>query len=168
MPALVLTSKLVPKGLESTVYALLAGFQNFGGTVSSQIGLYATQAAGIRTTAPCDFTNLGSLVLVAHCLLPLLAVPLTFVLIPDKKMTDSILEPEDGGAWESEKESDGEEGACAQVGHCALAEDDGEDEVIVPPSMVHISGGCVTHSQSTSPKGALASAAWTGSSNRTE
>ncbi len=40
---LVLTSKLVPKGLESTTYALLAGFQNFGGVVSSQIGLYATQ-----------------------------------------------------------------------------------------------------------------------------
>ncbi len=27
MPALVLTSKLVPKGLEATTYALLAGFQ---------------------------------------------------------------------------------------------------------------------------------------------
>jgi len=58
MPALVLTSKLVPKGLESTVYALLAGFQNFGGVVSSQIGIFATQAVGIKTTAPCDFTNL--------------------------------------------------------------------------------------------------------------
>ena len=32
MPAVVLTSKLVPKGLESTTYALLAGFQNFGGS----------------------------------------------------------------------------------------------------------------------------------------
>jgi hypothetical protein len=40
MPALVLTSKLVPKGLESTVYALLAGFQNFGSVVSSQVGIY--------------------------------------------------------------------------------------------------------------------------------
>jgi len=58
MPALVLTSKLVPKGLESTVYALLAGFQNFGGVVSSQIGIFATQAVGIKTTAPCNFTNL--------------------------------------------------------------------------------------------------------------
>jgi hypothetical protein len=43
MPAVVLTSKLVPKGLESTTYALLAGFQNFGGVVSSQIGIFATQ-----------------------------------------------------------------------------------------------------------------------------
>ena len=49
MPAVVLTSKLVPKGLESTTYALLAGFQNFGGVVSSQLGIFATEAAGIVT-----------------------------------------------------------------------------------------------------------------------
>ena len=29
MPAIVLTSKLCPKDVEATVYALLAGFQNF-------------------------------------------------------------------------------------------------------------------------------------------
>jgi hypothetical protein len=106
MPALVLTSKLVPKGLESTVYALLAGFQNFGGVVSSQVGIYATQAVGVKTTAPCDFENLGTLVLVAHCLLPLLAVPLTFLLIPNKLMTDSVLEEEDesGGGGECDEE----------------------------------------------------------------
>eukprot|EP00960_Hanusia_phi_P050335 760158-Hanusia_phi.AAC.1 len=84
MPMLVLTSKLVPKGLEATTYALLAGFQNFGGVVSSQIGVYATQAAGIKTKEPCDFENLNMLVLVCHCLLPLIAIPLTFVLIPNK------------------------------------------------------------------------------------
>eukprot|EP00290_Baffinella_frigidus_P011892 CAMPEP_0180150054 /NCGR_PEP_ID=MMETSP0986-20121125/21212_1 /TAXON_ID=697907 /ORGANISM="non described non described, Strain CCMP2293" /LENGTH=519 /DNA_ID=CAMNT_0022096899 /DNA_START=162 /DNA_END=1718 /DNA_ORIENTATION=- len=93
MPALVLTSKLVPKGLESTVYALLAGFQNFGGVVSSQVGIYAVSVAGIKTTGECDFQNLGWLVFVCHCLLPLLAVPLTFILIPDMLMTDTILEP---------------------------------------------------------------------------
>jgi hypothetical protein len=30
MPAVLLTSKLCPKEIESTTYALLAGFQNFG------------------------------------------------------------------------------------------------------------------------------------------
>ncbi len=29
---------------------------------------------------------------VCHCLLPLLAVPLTFLLIPDKLMTDTIVD----------------------------------------------------------------------------
>ena len=30
MPAVVLTSKVCPENMEATVYALLAGFQNFG------------------------------------------------------------------------------------------------------------------------------------------
>ncbi|KAJ1491355.1 hypothetical protein T484DRAFT_1774838 [Baffinella frigidus] len=95
--------------MESKTYALLAGFQNFGGqvssqigiyatqasgistTVSSQIGIYATQASGISTTVPCNFDNLSTLVVVSHCLLPLLAIPLTFVLIPDKLMTEKII-----------------------------------------------------------------------------
>eukprot|EP00802_Teleaulax_amphioxeia_P012002 Tamp_12040.p1 GENE.Tamp_12040~~Tamp_12040.p1 ORF type:complete len:568 (+),score=107.15 Tamp_12040:49-1704(+) len=95
MPAIVLTSKLVPKGLESTTYALLAGFQNFGSVVSSLIGVYATKAVGISTKdGGCNFDNFTYLILFAHCLLPLLAIPLTFVLIPDKLMTDVVLDPE--------------------------------------------------------------------------
>jgi len=97
MPAVVLTSKLVPKGLESTTYALLAGFQNFGGLVSSQLGIFATEFAGIKTSddggdGGCNFDNLSILVAVTHCALPLLAIPLTFVLIPNKLMTDKIIE----------------------------------------------------------------------------
>jgi hypothetical protein len=38
----------------------------------------------------CNFENLSLLVAVCHCLLPLLAIPLTFLLIPDKLMTDKI------------------------------------------------------------------------------
>ena len=100
MPMLVLTSKLVPKGLEATTYALLAGFQNFGGVVSSQLGVYASQWAGIKTTdsggKACNFDNLNALVFVCHVALPAIAIPLTFVLIPDKKMTDRIIS-DDGG-----------------------------------------------------------------------
>ena len=33
----------VTRGLESTTFALLAGFTNFGGTLSGQIGLFLTQ-----------------------------------------------------------------------------------------------------------------------------
>jgi folate/biopterin transporter len=95
MPMLVLTSKLVPKGLEATTYALLAGFQNFGGVVSSQLGVYASQFAGIRTTEKdgekCNFDNLNMLVFVCHIALPVIAIPLTFILIPNKCMTDRII-----------------------------------------------------------------------------
>ena len=91
MPAIVLTSKLVPRGLESTTYALLAGFQNFGSVVSSQVGVYLTKAVGIKTgDGDCNFDNLPTTIIFAHCLLPLLAIPFTFLLIPDKKMTVRI------------------------------------------------------------------------------
>eukprot|EP00123_Amoebidium_parasiticum_P021852 comp7493_c0_seq1/m.3156 comp7493_c0_seq1/g.3156 ORF comp7493_c0_seq1/g.3156 comp7493_c0_seq1/m.3156 type:complete len:624 (-) comp7493_c0_seq1:377-2248(-) len=92
MPAVVLTSKLCPKSLESTVYALLAGFQNFGGNVSRSVGVYMIEAFGIKTTVPCNFDNLTYLVVVCHMLLPLLHIPLTFILIPKARLTDRILD----------------------------------------------------------------------------
>ncbi len=36
-------------------------------------------------------------ILLAHCLLPLVCIPLTFVLIPDKKMTDMVLDDDEVG-----------------------------------------------------------------------
>jgi hypothetical protein len=51
------------------------------------------QAVGVSTTEPCEFKNLSMLVFVCHCLLPLLSVPLVFLLIPNKLMTESLDEP---------------------------------------------------------------------------
>ena len=44
----------------------------------------------------CDFENLSWLIVVCHFFLPLLAIPLTFVLIPDAKLTDSLTVDENG------------------------------------------------------------------------
>ena len=100
MPAVVLTSKVCPKGLESTVYALLAGFQNMGQNVSQSIGAFMISSMGVRTlcepkleageTCDCNFDNLPSLLFICHMVLPLLTIPLTWVLIPDCRMTDTI------------------------------------------------------------------------------
>lgn len=93
MPAIVLTSKLCPIGVESTVYALLAGFQNFGQSVSSSLGVLALDLGGIQTPddALCDFSNLTLLIIIGHIVLPLLTIPLTFWLIPNAKMTDDLV-----------------------------------------------------------------------------
>ena len=48
----------------------------------------------------CNFDNLSTLVAVCHCLLPLLAIPLTFLLIPNKLMTDKIVEVRSDSACE--------------------------------------------------------------------
>lgn len=92
-PSVVLTSKLCPIGVESTVYALLAGFSNFGRSVGSSLGVLALDIAGIETprTGACNFDNLPLLLIISHVVLPLLTVPLTFVLIPKAKMTDDLV-----------------------------------------------------------------------------
>lgn len=38
MPAVILTSKLCPIGIEATMFALLAGFQNFGQVCRGLVG----------------------------------------------------------------------------------------------------------------------------------
>lgn len=93
MPAIVLTSKLCPLGVESTVYALLAGFQNFGSSVASALGVLALDVGGIKTPddALCDFSNLTWLIIIGHMVLPLLTIPLTFWLIPNARMTDDLV-----------------------------------------------------------------------------
>lgn len=93
LPAIVLTSKLCPIGVESTVYALLAGFQNFGQSLSSSLGVLALDEGGIQTPddALCDLSNLTLLIIIGHIVLPLLTIPLTFWLIPNAKMTDDLV-----------------------------------------------------------------------------
>lgn len=98
MPAVILTSKLCPKNVESTVYALLAGFQNFGQNVAKCVGLYMIDFFGIKTTEPCNYDNMWKLIALSHCVLPLLTIPLTFVLIPRARLTDSLHEDPDVAA----------------------------------------------------------------------
>lgn len=92
MPAVVLTSKVCPKGVEASVYALLASYQNLGTNVSRTLGVALIDKLGIKTTVPCDFSNLPKAVLIAHVALPMLIFPLVFILIPDARMTDDLLE----------------------------------------------------------------------------
>jgi len=60
MPVIVLTSKLCPAGIESTMYALLAGFQNFGQSIARSVGSFLIASMGIVATAgddgePCNW-----------------------------------------------------------------------------------------------------------------
>lgn len=66
------------------------GFQNFGGAISRSVGLFFIEAFHIQTTVPCNFTNLPYMVMLSHMLLPLLCIPLTFVFLPNVRMTDNV------------------------------------------------------------------------------
>lgn len=90
MPVVVLTAKICPAGYESTTYALVAGFQNFGQNVSQSIGLFMTSLLGIKATGECNFDNLNLLVFLSHFVLPFFTIPLTFVLIPKAKISGTL------------------------------------------------------------------------------
>ncbi|CCW68230.1 unnamed protein product [Phytomonas sp. Hart1] len=90
MPVMVLVSRLCPRGSESTVYALLAGFANLGAVTSISIGAILMEYVWpIKSVPPCDFKNGPWLVIVGHILLPLLIIPLT-LLLPNVRVCDDI------------------------------------------------------------------------------
>lgn len=96
MPAIVLTSKVCPPGMESSVYALLVSYQNLGIGVSRTFGDFLIDRLGILTTEPCNFDRLPLAVLIAHVALPSLIFPLIYFLIPDANMTDDLVNGDDG------------------------------------------------------------------------
>lgn len=82
MPTVVLISKLCPKDVESTTYALLAGFANFGQQVSRTLGVMFITAFDIRTEVPCKWDGLSVIIALTHVVIPLVMIPLSFILIP--------------------------------------------------------------------------------------
>ena len=94
MPGVILTSRLCPKNLEAVVYALLAGFQNFGTAVGQTMGVYVatTDTLGVNTDTSggeCDFENF-KWIIVLQMLVQLLTIPLTFFLVPNLSMKVSV------------------------------------------------------------------------------
>ena len=94
--------------MESTTFAILASFSNLGGALSRSFGVFAMSAAGIKTDltdgGSCDFDNLPVLIVVCGMILPLVAVPLTYVLIPDMDMhAESVEEESSPDATEGER-----------------------------------------------------------------
>lgn len=96
MPAVVLTSRLCPRGMEATTYAILAGFSNLGQALSNATGSLLVEFVWpISTTPPCDFSNLPQLLVVGHGLLPLFVIPLSLLMVPNMLISDEFA-PEEG------------------------------------------------------------------------
>merc|ERR1719469_1362047 len=101
MPGVVILSQLCPKGMEATMYALLAGCHNLGNTIASNTGALVLQHLGCTPSGALNeghkFDNLwiGALF---STLLPLLTLLLLPLLIPDAKQTDKLLGEDDRDA----------------------------------------------------------------------
>lgn len=90
MPTALLTARLCPRGAEATVFAILAGFQNFGSAIASIFGVQLATALGIQASkeGPCNFDNLGIAVIISHCIAPVACLPLTWCLVPRARIDD--------------------------------------------------------------------------------
>jgi len=110
LPSTLLLSKLCPKGVETTMFAILAGFSNIGLSLSGQIGGLTTTSFGFNFVAPrgeattgvCDmggsdnnnpegFHGLARTLLVGNIVLPFLTIPLTWCFIPNKRLDEEFL-----------------------------------------------------------------------------
>jgi folate/biopterin transporter len=101
MPGVVLLSQMCPKGMEATMYALLAGCHNLGNTLSAYLGAYILELLNINPAGlpneAAQFDNLWVASLIAT-ILPTLTLILIPFLIPDKKQTDRLLDEDDRSA----------------------------------------------------------------------
>jgi hypothetical protein len=101
MPGVVLLSQMCPKGMEATMYALLAGCHNLGNTLSEYLGAYILEILGVNPAGldneGAQFDNLWVASLIAT-ILPTLTLVLIPYLIPDKLQTDKLLDEDDRSA----------------------------------------------------------------------
>jgi hypothetical protein len=96
IPCMALVSRSCVQGMEASTFAFLAGTANFAFMISRLSGALIFQSAGIKTQPPCNFDHLWILILVCHCLSPLIIRSVASVLIPDthQDATETITVPD--------------------------------------------------------------------------
>ena len=94
IPGVVMLAHLCPKGLEASMYALLAGCHNLGGSVAQYTGAFMLNQLGITPRGSDNesekFEDLWIAVLISS-LLPLLSLALLPICIPAKTQTEAII-----------------------------------------------------------------------------
>jgi len=101
MPGVVILSQLCPKGMEATMYALLAGCHNLGNTIASNCGAYVLLLLGCNPSGADSESDqfkhlwVGSAI---STVLPMFTLILLPWLIPDARQTDKLLDDDDRDA----------------------------------------------------------------------
>lgn len=107
MPGVVILSQLCPKGMEATMYALLAGCHNLGNTIASNCGALVLQWLGCdpsgQPNEDAHFKNLW-IGAAASTVLPMVTLFLLPYMIPDARQTDKLLNEDEvdatkGSLW---------------------------------------------------------------------
>jgi len=111
MPATLLLSKLCPKGIETTMFAILAGFSNIGMSLSGQVGGWFIAYFGFSFRGPtpdalegtctmggatpneaASFHGLAQCLVLGNVLLPFVTIPLTWFFIPNQPLNAEFLD----------------------------------------------------------------------------
>jgi len=98
MPGVVILSQLCPKGMEATMYALLAGCHNLGITISSNVGAAILQWLDCQPRGDNNESEQFKNLWVGAALgifLPMLTLVMIPCLIPNTRQTDKLLEDGD-------------------------------------------------------------------------
>lgn len=101
MPGVVIMSQLCPKGMEATMYALLAGCHNLGNTIASNCGAYVLMVLGCSPSGADSESSQFDRLWIASALstvLPMLTLFLLPWLVPDAKQTDKLLNDDERDA----------------------------------------------------------------------
>jgi len=94
MPQVVILSFLCPKGMEATMYALLAGCHNMGSIIASTSGALLLEKLDCKPSGAigesAQFANLWKAAFIST-VVPLLAVVLLIQLIPDARQNEALI-----------------------------------------------------------------------------
>lgn len=101
MPHVVILSYLCPKGMEATMYALLAGCHNLGNTIAANCGALLLDRLKIKPSGArnesAHFEHLWVAAAIS-VVLPLLSVLLLIKLMPDAKQNERLMSEENSDA----------------------------------------------------------------------
>jgi hypothetical protein len=90
IPAMALLSRACVEGMESSIFAFLAGINNFAYMISRLGGAFLFKSAGVRTSVPCNFDALPILIVICHCILPLVVGVGGAFLIPNTHQDERL------------------------------------------------------------------------------
>lgn len=103
MPGVVMMSQLCPKGMEATMYALLAGCHNLGNVIASNCGAYVLLLLNCQPSGADGESKQFEHLWVGSALstvLPMFTLLLLPWMIPDARQTDKLLSDEERDATE--------------------------------------------------------------------
>ena len=142
MPMVLLMSRVAPRGTESMVLALLASMSRVGSSTSTSVGYLLLETIWpVTTFGKCDYHNAPWLVIAGHIVLPLLIIPLSFLLLPASRICATLDENGDEIEEIIVDETKSEPSSPSMSPSSALAASPAEPGSRVSEQLSHVSVG---------------------------